>query len=306
MTNTERIQAHNAELQECIEMAENLPDAGGGGEDVTAETNEYTEKLGVLEAAIAELEEELKGKASGEGGLPTQEKTVDITTNGTHIVTPDDGYALSKITASVNVPIPDGYIKPNGVLEISQNGEHDVREYERVSVNVEDSSSSDAEIPWITREITEYSNPTLTKLGAYSISGTSITSLNLPALTAIAGYAFYECTTLTYMDFPLLTEVPYNGCRQFKGLVKADFNVLTKIGANGFYQCTNMEALIIRTNSLCTLAAGTVLTATKIVSGTGYIYVPAALLDSYKAATNWSTFAAQIRAIEDYPEITGG
>ena len=25
-----------------------------------------------------------------------------------------------------------------------------------------------------------------------------------------------------------------------------------------------------------------------------------------KAATNWSTYAAQIRAIEDYPEITGG
>lgn len=31
MTNTERIQAHNAELRKAIEMAENLPDAGGGG-----------------------------------------------------------------------------------------------------------------------------------------------------------------------------------------------------------------------------------------------------------------------------------
>lgn len=30
MTNTERIQAHNAELRECIEMAEKLPEAGGG------------------------------------------------------------------------------------------------------------------------------------------------------------------------------------------------------------------------------------------------------------------------------------
>lgn len=25
-----------------------------------------------------------------------------------------------------------------------------------------------------------------------------------------------------------------------------------------------------------------------------------------KVATNWSTFAEQFRAIEDYPEITGG
>jgi hypothetical protein len=31
MTNTERIQANNEELRECIELAENLPDAGTGG-----------------------------------------------------------------------------------------------------------------------------------------------------------------------------------------------------------------------------------------------------------------------------------
>ena len=43
-----------------------------------------------------------------------------------------------------------------------------------------------------------------------------------------------------------------------------------------------------------------------IASGTGYIYVPAALVDSYKAASNWSTYANQIRAIEDYPDICGG
>lgn len=31
ITNTERIQANNADLLECIEIAENLPEAGGGG-----------------------------------------------------------------------------------------------------------------------------------------------------------------------------------------------------------------------------------------------------------------------------------
>lgn len=30
------------------------------------------------------------------------------------------------------------------------------------------------------------------------------------------------------------------------------------------------------------------------------IYVPAALIDSYKAATNWSAYANQFRALEDY------
>ena len=33
MNNTERIQANNAELRECIEIAENLPDAGSGSAD---------------------------------------------------------------------------------------------------------------------------------------------------------------------------------------------------------------------------------------------------------------------------------
>lgn len=36
----------------------------------------------------------------------------------------------------------------------------------------------------------------------------------------------------------------------------------------------------------------------------GYIYVPDALVDSYKAATNWSTYASQIRPLSEYVEVT--
>ena len=37
-----------------------------------------------------------------------------------------------------------------------------------------------------------------------------------------------------------------------------------------------------------------------IMKGEGYIYVPRALVDSYKVATNWSSWATQFRALEDY------
>jgi hypothetical protein len=43
VTNTERIQANNAELREAIEMAETLPEAGGGGVSVQADWNQTDE-----------------------------------------------------------------------------------------------------------------------------------------------------------------------------------------------------------------------------------------------------------------------
>lgn len=67
---------------------------------------------------------------------PTQEKAVNITANGTHTVTPDEGYALSKVTANVNVPIPEGYIQPSGTLEVTENGTFDVTDKASVNVNV--------------------------------------------------------------------------------------------------------------------------------------------------------------------------
>ena len=50
--------------------ADSLPEIGSGGEseDITTETNVYTEKLASLETAITALETELQGKASGGSG----------------------------------------------------------------------------------------------------------------------------------------------------------------------------------------------------------------------------------------------
>ena len=56
---------------------------------------------------------------------------------------------------------------------------------------------------------------------------------------------------------------------------------------------------------MATLGNTNAFSNTPIKSGNGYIYVPAALVDSYKADSKWSTYANQIRAIEEYPEICG-
>ena len=54
---------------------------------------------------------------------------VDIDSNGQHWV---GAYEYAK----VNVPIPDGYIKPTGTLNINENGERDVTQYAKVNVNI--------------------------------------------------------------------------------------------------------------------------------------------------------------------------
>ena len=63
--------------------------------------------------------------------------------------------------------------------------------------------------------------------------------------------------------------------------------------------CSKLEAIAISASAVPTLPSGT-LNGTAISKGAGYIYVPRNLVDSYKAETNWSAYAEQIRALEDY------
>ena len=95
----------------------------------------------------------------------------------------------------------------------------------------------------------------------------------------------------------------FMGC---SNLEKIDFDVLEEMKNADFYQCSALTAVIIRSPAVCTMSDSNAFKSTPIASGTGYVYVPAALVDSYKAATNWTTYADQIRAIEDYPDICGG
>lgn len=124
--------------------------------------------------------------------------------------------------------------------------------------------------------------PEVTELAGYTFQGCSaLTSVYIPKLQTMGGFSFMGCTALTYLDFPALNSIGYN---EFGG-------------------CTALDALILRnTAGVCKHNSGA-LYGSKIAEGEGYIYVPSALLESYKAAPNWSEYAAQFRAIEDYPEV---
>lgn len=133
----------------------------------------------------------------------------------------------------------------------------------------------------------EYVNNTVTVIGVYGLAGcTKLTSVVLPAVRTTEGNSMTGCSEIT----------------------KADFSNLRTIRYSTFYNNNKkLIALIIRRHAVTTLDNTTnVFKNTPIASGTGYIYVPSDMVSSYKSATNWSTYADQIRAIEDYPDITGG
>lgn len=66
-------------------------------------TEEVTEQASL----IAQIQAALVGKVVGEAAKPEQEKTIEVTENGTVEVVPDAGHTLSRVTVAVNVSEPD-------------------------------------------------------------------------------------------------------------------------------------------------------------------------------------------------------
>ena len=147
----------------------------------------------------------------------------------------------------------------------------------------------------------EYTNETVEAVGASAFRECStLTTANFPAATSIGGYAFQYCSKLTTANFPAATSIGGYAFQSCSALTTADFPAATSIGPDAFSYCSKLTALILRSETMATLSNTNAFRSTPIASGTGYIYVPRALVDSYKAASNWSTHAAQIRALEDY------
>ena len=135
-----------------------------------------------------------------------------------------------------------------------------------------------------------------------TISGTYVNN----TVTIIGRYGLADCTKLTSVVLPAVSTMDGNSMIGCSALTKADFSNLKTIRYSTFYSNKNLVTLIIRTQVVATLENTSAFKDTPIVSGKGYVYVPSALVNSYKSATHWSTYADQIRAIEDYPDITGG
>lgn len=83
----------------------------------------------------------------------------------------------------------------------------------------------------------------------------------------------------------------------------SNFTVTTdSIRDYAFADYTQLKNLIITTDTLVELQGTHAFENTLIESGSGRIYVPANMVDTYKAATNWSRYADQIVANTSIPD----
>lgn len=129
----------------------------------------------------------------------------------------------------------------------------------------------------------------------------SLTNINLPLVIGIGSYCFSYCLSLIKVTLPSVKYLDNNAFYSCSKLTSIDLPSVTSIDSYAFGFCSELISLIIRTTSqICKLKYANIFIQTPINNGTGYIYVPSALIESYKTATNWSTFASQFRALEDY------
>jgi hypothetical protein len=74
---------------------------------------------------------------------------------------------------------------------------------------------------------------------------------------------------------------------------------LFSVAAYTFQSCSSLKYVLFGgATSVPTLSSTNAFQGTPIASGTGYIYVPDSLLTTWKAASNWSTYANQIKGIK--------
>lgn len=126
--------------------------------------------------------------------------------------------------------------------------------------------------------------PYLESIGQLAFSNNStvgcFTSVVIPnSVTTISSQAFYACKEL-------ITVTIGSG--------------VTSLPVNLFQACEKLSEVIMVSETPPSLSSIT-FQGTPISNGTGVIYVPDVSVNDYKAASNWSSYASQIKGISEKP-----
>lgn len=218
--------------------------------------------------------------------------------------------AIENISSGGNTPV-SGY----AIDDIATNN---------ISGEITITSSTIGDYAFAKKPITKVNCNTLNSfynLGSYAFyCCTSLKDVNIQATTknGLRAYSFYGCTALEEVTidcsgfensvFENCTSLkraifPYcinmNG-NAFKGCTSLEYFDIGRLATatsnlylatNGFYNCTNLKTLVIRNNTLVSLSVIGTFTGTPFASGGsgGTLYVPQALIETYKSTQQWAT-----------------
>ena len=153
----------------------------------------------------------------------------------------------------------------------------------------------------IDKTITEFKDNVIEECNSYAFSNCrELTVVDIPNVTSTNNRPFEMCSALKELNIPKVLTL---GDATFMGtssLEKVDLPSVKTINKENFYNSTSLKTLILRYNYYVTIGNTNALYNTPIANGDGYIYVPKGLLESYKTRTNWTIYADQFRALEDY------
>lgn len=107
---------------------------------------------------------------------------------------------------------------------------------------------------------------------------------------------FLKCASLKKVTAPKSNWYDYQAFSSCSSLEVVDLGTGAINRGFVFYGCTKLQTIILRSTSVCALGAVANLSKTPFypdggtgITGTGTLYVPNALVDAYKTASNWST-----------------
>lgn len=246
--------------------------------------------------------------------------------------------AEKEIAASVGDEVAAAFLD-GSITEIKSESATKVRDTvckdlkQLVSVNLPNATTVGQSAFYGCTALTSVNMPSLTTVSQYGFNGcTNLRTLKIGQVTKIENCAFSGCNNLSRIDLshvtmlgasiggagqafmncyalkevvaPKLTFLNDKSFKYCRALEKADFTAVTAIDDSAFEGCSALKALILRrTDKIVTSGASifsSIFKDSAIASGTGYIYVPAALVDAYKANSDWDDYPEQIRALEDY------
>lgn len=111
--------------------------------------------------------------------------------------------------------------------------------------------------------------------------------------------AFSGCKNLKYVHFDKLQIVGTQWFNSCIVLEKAEFNSVKTFRGYAFQGCSALKTLVIRTPDVVASIDSNMFHS---FTFTGTVYVPDNLVEQYKAATNWSVYADNIKPLSEYVE----